>query len=210
MYETCTRTDTAQKNTEKHTRLGRETLTDTDRQKDRQTQTVTDRQNKCRQTQKARQTSRRTAYKQEKRDHCLCISPFDTFSLESFQDFCFESEHFGSSRAFEKGTTTALQRRSALVQTTMEKLVEKDSLVNMNIAGTPTTTPVTPKKTKPTKRKKKVVKLDGLCINWRRWTRRRTRCPLELRRSLTRAALVFSVHSTLCRNMEARVRAQNR
>ena len=34
----------------------------------------------------------------------------------------------------------------------------------MNIAGTPTATPVTPKKTKPTKFKKKVVKLDGLSI----------------------------------------------
>ena len=34
----------------------------------------------------------------------------------------------------------------------------------MNIAGTPTATPVTPKKTKLTKCKKKVVKLDGLGI----------------------------------------------
>ena len=49
----------------------------------------------------------------------------------------------------------------ALPQTTMEKLVENVSLVNMNIAGTPTATPVTPKKTKC---KKKVVKPDGFGI----------------------------------------------
>ena len=44
---------------------------------------MTDRQNKCRQTQKARQTSRPTAYQQEKRDRCLCISPSYTLSLEN-------------------------------------------------------------------------------------------------------------------------------
>ena len=42
--------------------------------------------------------------------------------------------------------------------------MENVPLVNMNIAGTPTATPVTPKKTKPTKCKKKVVKPDGLGI----------------------------------------------
>ena len=38
------------------------------------------------------------------------------------------------------------------------------SLVNMNVAGTPTATPATPKKTKPTKCKKTVVKPNGLGI----------------------------------------------
>ena len=52
----------------------------------------------------------------------------------------------------------------ALPQTKMEKLAGNVSLVNMNIAGTPTATPVTPTKTKPTKCTKKVVKLDGLSI----------------------------------------------
>ena len=42
--------------------------------------------------------------------------------------------------------------------------MENVSLVGMNIAGTPTATPVTPRKTKPTKCKKKVVKPDGLGI----------------------------------------------
>ena len=52
----------------------------------------------------------------------------------------------------------------ALAKTTMEKLVGKASLVNMNVAGTPTATPATPKKTKPTKCKKTVVKPNGLGI----------------------------------------------
>ena len=93
MYETSTRTDTHQK-TQKHTRLGRETLMNTNRQKDRQTQTVTDKQNKCIQTQKARQTSRRTAYHQEKRHRSLCISP--TFKISDL------SPSLRSSRALER------------------------------------------------------------------------------------------------------------
>ena len=81
----------------------------------------------------------------------------------------------------------------------MEKLVENVSLVNISIAGTPTATPVTPKKTKPTKCKNKVVKPHGLGIFRQKLKdvdeSRRTRCPLEVRRSLTRAALLFWDHS---------------
>ena len=70
---------------------------------------------------------------------------------------------------------TALRRRfciPALRHTTMEKLVENASLVNANIAGTPTATPVTPKKTKPTQCRKwsSLTVSASFGKNWRRWT----------------------------------------
>ena len=80
--------------------------------------------------------------------------------------------------------------------------MEDVSLVNMNIAGTPTARPTTPKKTTRTTCKKIVVKPDGLGISRQKLEEvdeptHALRCPLELRRSLTRVALLFLVHSTL-------------
>ena len=101
----------------------------------------------------------------------------------------------------------------ALAQTTMEKPVENVSLVNMNIAGTPTATPVTLKKTKPTKCKKKVLKPDGLGIFGQKLGEVDESTHTLSTRVATffdRAVLLFWVRSALCRNKEAKVPAQKR
>ena len=96
----------------------------------------------------------------------------------------------------------------ALAQTSMEKLVENVSLVNMIIAGNPTAT----KRTKPTKCKVKVVKPDGLGI----FRQKQEEVDESTHTLSARVATFFDacrsavlVLSTLCRNMEAMVRAQD-
>ena len=89
--------------------------------------------------------------------------------------------------------------------------MENVSLVNMNIAGTPTATPVTPKM--PTHCKKKVVMPDGLGI-----FRQKLEEVDESTHTLsTRVATFFEACRSavlgpfhVVSNMEARVRAQNR
>ena len=82
----------------------------------------------------------------------------------------------------------------------METPVENVSLVNMNIAGTPTATPVTLKKTKPTKCRKKVFRPDGLGIFGQKLGEVDESTHTLSTRVATffdLAALLFWVHSTL-------------